>query len=65
MTYTIGNLGPRRFFKPGFDVSLYFVLGARIFSTQRPPYVGHVLQGLQTKPVCFALCMVSGIKYPQ
>ena len=32
--------------EPGFDVSIYFDLGARIFSTQRPPYVAHILQGL-------------------
>ena len=24
----------------------HYILGARIFSTQRPPYVGHILQGL-------------------
>ena len=34
------------FFEPGFDVSIYFDLGARIFSTQRPPYDAHILQGL-------------------
>ena len=44
MTYTIGKLGPRKIFEPGFDVSLNFDLGARIFSTQRPPYVAHILQ---------------------
>ena len=46
MTYTVGKLGPRQFFEPGFDVSIYFDLGARIFSTQRPPNVAHFLQGL-------------------
>ena len=42
MTYTIGKLGPRHF----FSLVLYFDLGARIFSTQRPPYDVKILQGL-------------------
>ena len=46
MTYTIGKLGPRHFFEPGFDMSIYFYLRARILSTQQPPYDAHILQGL-------------------
>ena len=46
MTYTIGKLRREDFFEPDFDASIYFDLGARIFSTQWPPYVAHILQGL-------------------
>ena len=46
MTYTIGKLGRDNFFEPGFDMSIYFDLGASIFSTQRTPYDAHFLQGL-------------------
>ena len=46
MTCTIGKLRPRQFFYPGFDVLIYFDFGARTFSTQRPPYDAHFLQGL-------------------
>ena len=46
MTYAIGKLGLRRFVWACFDVSIYFDLRARIFSTQRPPYDAHFLQGL-------------------
>ena len=34
--YTIRKLWPRNFFEPGLDVSIYFDLGVRIFSTQPP-----------------------------
>ena len=47
MTYTIGRVWPRQFFKPGFEVSRYFDLGARLISMQWPPYYAHILQGLK------------------
>ena len=43
MTNTIGKLGQENFFEPGFDVSIYFDLRVSIFSTQRPPYIAHIL----------------------
>ena len=49
MTSTIGKLGPRQFFEPGFEVTGYFYFGARICSTQHPPYDAHILQGLLTR----------------
>ena len=49
MTYTFGKLRREDFFEPDFDASIYFDLGARIFSTQWPPYVAHILQGLLTR----------------
>ena len=34
-------------FLPGFGGSKYLDLKDRVFSTQWPPYYGHILQGLQ------------------
>ena len=37
---------PRHFIEPGLGVSSYLDFGARLFSTQWPPYGAHILQGL-------------------
>ena len=36
----------RQFIEPGLGVSTYLDFGARLFSTQWPPYGAHILQGL-------------------
>ena len=46
MTYTISMVWSRQFIEPGFRVSTYLDFGARLFSTQWPPYGAHILQGL-------------------
>ena len=46
MTYTIGIVQPRQFLETGLGMSTYFDFGARLFSTQWPPYGAHILQGL-------------------
>ena len=46
MTYTIKMVPPRQFIEPGLGVSTYLDFGARLFSTQWPPYGAHILQGL-------------------
>ena len=46
MTYTIRMVRLRQFIEPGFGVSPYLDFGARLFSTQWPPYGAHILQGL-------------------
>ena len=46
MTYTIRMVQPRHFIEPGLGVSSYLDFGARLFSTQWPPYGAHILQGL-------------------
>ena len=46
MTYTIIMARPRQFIEPGLGVSTYLDFGARLFSTQWPPYGAHILQGL-------------------
>ena len=46
MTYTIRMVQPRQFIEPGLGVSTYLDFGARLFSTQWPPYGAHILQGL-------------------
>ena len=46
MTYTIRMVRPRQFIEPGLGVSTYLDFGARLFSTQWPPYGAHILQGL-------------------
>ena len=46
MTYTIRMVRLRQFIEPGLGVSTYLDFGARLFSTQWPPYGAHILQGL-------------------
>ena len=46
MTYTIRIVRSRRFIELGLGVSTYLDFGARLFSTQWPPYGAHILQGL-------------------
>ena len=46
MTYTIRMVRPRQFIEPGLGMSTYLDFGARLFSTQWPPYGAHILQGL-------------------
>ena len=48
MTYTIRMVRLRQFIEPGLGVSTYLDFGARLFSTQWPPYGAHILQGLLT-----------------
>ena len=50
MTYTIRMVRPRQFIEPGLGVSTYLGFGARLFSTQWPPYGAHILQGLLRYP---------------
>ena len=45
MAYTIGMVRPRQFIEPGLGVSTYFDFGAKLFSTQWPPYGANILQG--------------------
>ena len=40
---------PRQFIEPGLGMSTYLDFGARLFSTQWPPYGAHILQGLLGK----------------
>ena len=49
MTYTIRMVRLRQFIEPGLGVSTYLDFGARLFSTQWPPYGAHILQGLLVK----------------
>ena len=44
--YTIRMVQSRQFIEPGLGVSTYLDFGARLFSTQWPPYGAHILQGL-------------------
>ena len=46
MTYTIRMVQLRQFIEPSLGVSTYLDFGARLFSTQWPPYGAHILQGL-------------------
>ena len=46
MTYTIRMVRRRQFIGPGLRVSIYLDFGARLFSTQWPPYGAQILQGL-------------------
>ena len=46
MTYTIRMVRSSQFIEPGLGVSAYLDFGARLFSTQWPPYGAHILQGL-------------------
>ena len=46
MTYTIRMVRSKQFIEPGLGVSTYLDFGARLFSTQWPPYGAHILQGL-------------------
>ena len=55
MTYTIRMVRPRQFIEPGLGVSTYLDFGARLFSTQWPPYGAHILQGLLTNSVILFL----------